>query len=66
MTDPQEKSIELWRDRCFKLYWKLRAAQDRIEKLEAALHGVIAVAGRDTPEFRLAREVLGEKDDDAP
>jgi len=36
MTDPQAKSIKEWRDRCFKLYWKLRAAQGRIEKLEVA------------------------------
>ena len=31
---------------------------DRVVKLEAALHGVMAVAYRDSPEFRLAREVL--------
>ena len=36
---------------------------DRIEKLEAALRGVIAVADRDAPEFRFARKALEGKDD---
>lgn len=37
MTDLQEKSIELWREGYFDLHWKLRTANERIEKLEAAL-----------------------------
>ena len=37
MTDLQEKSIELWRENAWELHGKLRAAEDRIEKLEAAL-----------------------------
>ena len=36
----------------------LDEAADRIEKLEAALRSVIAVADRDTPEFRFARKAL--------
>ena len=35
----------------------------RIERLEAALRGVIAVADRDAPEFRSARKALEGKDD---
>jgi hypothetical protein len=35
----------------------------RIEKLEAALRGVIAIADRDCPEFRFARKALEGKDD---
>ena len=38
------------------------AAADRIEKLEAALRGVISVADRDCPEFRFAREALEGRD----
>ena len=37
------------------------AAADRIEKLEAALRGVIAIADRDCPEFRFARKALDAK-----
>lgn len=39
---------------------------DHIEKLEAALRGVIAVADRDTPEFRFAREVLSSGPGETP
>ena len=38
-------------------------AANRIEKLEAALRGVIAIADRDTPEFRFARKALEGEDD---
>lgn len=38
-------------------------AADRIEELEAALRGVIAIADRDCPEFREARAALGGKKD---
>jgi len=41
----------------------LRNAADRIEELEAALRGVIAIADRDCPEFREARAALGGKDE---
>ena len=37
-------------------------ASARIEKLEAALRGVIAIADRDCPEFRFARKALEEID----
>lgn len=36
---------------------------DRIKTLEAALRGVIAIADRDCPEFRSARNALEGKDD---
>ena len=41
----------------------LKPASDRIERLEAALRGMIAIADRDTPEFRFARKTLEGKDD---
>jgi len=37
MVDLQEKSIELWREEAWELHGKLRAAETRIERLEAAL-----------------------------
>lgn len=37
-------------------------AADRIEQLEEALQGVIAVADRNCPEFRAARAALEGKD----
>ena len=43
----------------------LDEAADRIEKLEAALRGVIAIADRDCPEFRSARKALEGKDGNA-
>ena len=46
MSDLQEKSIELWLDRCLKLHWELRAAEDRIEKLEAALDDMAQYVSR--------------------
>tara|TARA_R110000868_G_scaffold64990_1_gene195051 strand:+ start:657 stop:866 length:210 start_codon:yes stop_codon:yes gene_type:complete len=39
------------------------AAADRIEQLEAALRGVIAIADRDCPEFREARAALEKSND---
>lgn len=39
---------------------------DHIEKLEKALRGVIAVADRDAPEFRFAREVLSSGPGETP
>ncbi len=33
MVDLQEKSIELWRENAWELHGKLRAAENRIEKL---------------------------------
>ena len=39
-------------------------AADRIERLEAALRGVIAIADRDCPEFREARAALEEKENE--
>jgi hypothetical protein len=62
MADLQEKSIELWRDSHFKLHWKLRAAEDRIEKLEAALRGIAMAcdySGADYVCREIAREALG-------
>jgi hypothetical protein len=48
--------------------WAYKKAEDkykaRIEQLEAALRGVIAVADRNCPEFRAARAALGEKKDE--
>lgn len=41
-----------------KLLGELTAANKRIEKLTAALSGVIAVADRKTKEFDAAREAL--------
>ena len=41
----------------------LLSSANRIEKLEAALRGVIAIADRDCPEFRFARKALEGKDD---
>ena len=41
----------------------LFSSADRIEKLEAALRGVIAIADRDCPEFRFARKALEGEDD---
>ena len=40
-----------------------REAAEHIEKLEAALRGVIAIADRDCPEFRFARKALEGQDD---
>lgn len=41
-----------------KLVEKLKDAHKRIEQLVLALYGVIAIADRDCPEFRVARAVL--------
>jgi len=40
MVDLQEKSIELWREEAWELHGKLRAAEIRIKKLEAALREI--------------------------
>ena len=64
--DLQKKSIELWREDAWELHGKLRAAENRIEKLEAALRELsedwacceVSKAMRD-----IARKVLEGKDD---
>ena len=49
MVDLQEKSIELWREEAWELHGKLRAAETRIEKLEAALRDIIEQGDDDFP-----------------
>ena len=44
-----------------KLEAELHSCFHRIEELQAALRGVIAVADRDAPEFRSARKALDAK-----
>ena len=46
-----------------KLEDELHHCFHRIEELQAALRGVIAVADRDAPEFRFARKALEGKND---
>jgi phage shock protein A len=46
-----------------KLEAELHHCFHRIEELQAALRGVIAIADRDCPEFRSARKALEGKDD---
>ena len=43
---------------CYTIVETADEAASRIEKLEAALRGVIAIADRDCPEFRFARKAL--------
>jgi hypothetical protein len=50
-------------DHIEKLEGELHHCFHRIEELQAALRGVIAIADRDCPEFRSARKALEGKDD---
>jgi len=52
MVDLQAKSIEMWREKVWELHSKLRAAENRIEKLEAALRDCVNVlACFERPDF---------------
>ena len=75
LPDVGELTFPQWRDwlvrynnfigeRDVRYAAELRERDNRIEQLEAALRGVIAVADRDAPEFRFARAALEEKKDD--
>jgi len=50
--------LESAADRIEKLETELHHCFHRIEELQAALRGVIAIADRDCPEFRFARKAL--------
>lgn len=49
MVDLQAKSIEMWREKVWELHSKLRAAENRIEKLEAALRKIADIEHEDLP-----------------
>jgi len=50
MVDLQEKSIELWREETWRLHAKLRGAENRIKKLEAALRKIKDLHDQPGPE----------------
>jgi hypothetical protein len=56
---------DMYHDELKRLHDAVNRNFDRIEQLEAALRGVIAVADRNCPEFRAAHAALaeGNKDD---
>lgn len=55
--EPLDECIEA-ASRIEKLEAELHSCFHRIEELQAALRGVIAIADRDCPEFRFARKAL--------
>jgi hypothetical protein len=65
MVDLQEKSIELWREEAWELHGKLRAAETRIKKLEAALREIADCctlpAQNDFEMRQIARKALEEE-----
>ena len=63
LTDKWHESVKHYEDRIEKLEAELHHCFHRIEELQAALRGVIAIADRDCPEFRSALKALEGKDD---
>ena len=64
--DLQKKSIELWREDAWELHGKLRAAENRIEQLEAALREIAGLNLNDQAALAIytARAALeGKKDE---